>query len=290
MELKELQQNISRRDFLKLSGGAAALAAVGSMVFPNSVRAFMESEILAGGDDEIVKGYCKMCIGPACGILVHKKDGVVTHVSGDPEHIANKGKLCPRGNSNVYNLYNPYRVKSPLKRTNPEKGMDIDPGWVEISWEEAMETVTEKLREIQAEDPRGLVFHVGFGSLFDDMPMGRPIFPMAFGTPNSLESNGPLCPVHFGAMNSMGSFTYSIDPIRTNYLVSVGHSPGGDYTKASSAENCHGTSTEALQNAFERGMKMVSVNPHAGAETMRGRLAADCAWHGPGFPYWLWAT
>jgi len=31
-------------------------------------------------------------------------------------------------------LYNPYRVKVPLMRTNPEKGPDIDPGWVEITW------------------------------------------------------------------------------------------------------------------------------------------------------------
>ncbi len=270
MELKELQHNITRRDFMKLSGGTAALVALGGKVFPNSVRSLMESEMLAGGDDDIVKSYCKMCIGPACGLLVHKKDGVVTHVSGDPEHLANKGKLCPRGNSNVYNLYNPYRVKSPLKRTNPEKGLDIDPGWVEISWEEAMDTVTAKLKEVQAEDPRGLVFHLGFGSMCDDQPMGRPIFPIAFGTPNSIESNGPLCPVHFGALSGLGSFTYSIDPIRTNYLVCIGHSPGGEYTKASCGDNLHGISTEALQNAFDRGMEMVVVNPHAGAETMRG--------------------
>ena len=43
-------------------------------------------------------------------------------------------------------LYNPYRVKTPLKRTNPQKGPDIDPGLVEISWEEAIDTVAKRLR------------------------------------------------------------------------------------------------------------------------------------------------
>ena len=36
------------------------------------------------------------------------------------------------GKSTIMNLYNPYRVKAPMKRTNPEKGLNVDPGWVEI--------------------------------------------------------------------------------------------------------------------------------------------------------------
>ncbi len=33
----------------------------------------------------------------------------------------------------MMNVYNPYRVKSPMKRTNPRKGLEEDPGWVEIT-------------------------------------------------------------------------------------------------------------------------------------------------------------
>jgi len=264
------EHKVTRRDFIKLSGGAAAALTLGSKFFSEPARTLIESEKPFASGEAIVHSYCKMCIGPNCGMLVHVKDGVVTQVSGDPEHPANEGKLCPRGNASIYNLYNPYRLKAPLKRTNPEKGMDIDPGWVEISWEEAMATVTTRLQEVLKEDPRGLVFHLGFGSMRDDSPMARPIFPTAFGTPNEIESNGPLCPVHFGALSNLGSFTYSIDPIRTNYLVCIGHSPGGDYAKASCTVGLHGVSTEALQNALDRGMKLVVVNPHAGAETIRG--------------------
>src|SRR5690606_37430325 len=127
---------------------------LGSKLFCETAPSLVKTK--AGPSDKLVHSYCKMCIGPACGMLVHVKDGVVTDVYGDPEHLANEGKLCPRGNANIFNLYNPYRLKAPLKRTNPQKGMDIDPGWVEISWEEALDTVQEKFAEILATDPRGL--------------------------------------------------------------------------------------------------------------------------------------
>ncbi len=271
MSNKPLASTISRRDFLKTTTATAALAFLGNRVFDTkNTKTFAKTDRLDLGKSEIVHSYCKMCIGPACGMLVTVKDGVAVQVTGDPEHLANQGKLCPRGNANIFNLYNPYRVKAPLKRTNPDKSLDADPGWVEITWDEAMQTMTEKLGEILKEDPRGLIFHLGFGSMADDQPMGRPVFPTAFGTPNETESNGPLCPVHIGALCNLGSFTYSIDPTRTNYLVVIGHSPGGDFAKASCATVLHGVSTEALQNALDRGMKMVVVNPHAGPETVRG--------------------
>ena len=270
MNDQKIGSEITRRDFMKISGCAAAVTALSTKLFTKNAHALVESKKNLANGETIIQSYCKMCIGPMCGILVHIKDGIVTEIEGDPNHLANEGKLCPHGQSSIANLYNPYRVKAPLKRTNPEKGLDIDPGWVEISWEEAMGTVTEKLAEIQKTDPRGLIFHLGFGSMRDDAPMGRPIFPNAFGTPNETKSNGPLCPVHFGALSNLGSFTYSWDVSRANYVICIGHSPGGDYAKASCGTGLHGVSSEALQNALDRGLKFVVVNPHAGAETIRG--------------------
>ena len=85
-----------------------------------------------------VYSACVGCMQSDCSIRVQVKDGVVTNIEGNPDKVPpGSGKICTKGISSIMSLYNPYRVKTPLKRTNPEKGPDIDPGWVEISWEEA---------------------------------------------------------------------------------------------------------------------------------------------------------
>ncbi len=48
-------------------------------------------------------------------------------------------------------------MNTPLKRTNPIKGIGVDSGWVEISWEEALSMTAEKLVKIRKEDPRKLL-------------------------------------------------------------------------------------------------------------------------------------
>ena len=45
-------------------------------------------------------------------------------------------------------MYDPDRLKYPMKRTNPVKGLGIDPGWVRITWDEALETVATRFRAI----------------------------------------------------------------------------------------------------------------------------------------------
>lgn len=262
---------ITRRAFLKTSAATAALVAAGDKLFHRPVLQLVEQVGAASfqQEDTWLHTYCKMCIGPICGILVHRQNGVVVGIRGDPEHPANRGALCSRGNSNIGNLYNPYRVKAPLKRTNPEKGLDVDPGWVEISWDEAMNLLTGKLEEILKTDPRQLVAVGGFGSMRDDSPMWRPVFPAAVGTPNTPQVNGPLCPVHYGALTALGSFTYSIDLARCNYLVSLGANYGGDFARASVQCGGHSCSSWYLMDAIDRGMKLVVVNPHAGGDAKR---------------------
>jgi 3-isopropylmalate/(R)-2-methylmalate dehydratase large subunit len=53
--------------------------------------------------------------------------------------------------------YDPNRLKQPLKRTNPRKGIGVDPGWKEIGWDEALDEIAAVLRRVRAENPRKLV-------------------------------------------------------------------------------------------------------------------------------------
>jgi len=53
-------------------------------------------------------------------------------------------------------LYDPNRLNVPLRRTNPEKGLHVDPKWKEITWEEAFDEIASRLKKIMNENPRKL--------------------------------------------------------------------------------------------------------------------------------------
>ena len=139
----------TRREFLKATtvAGAAATAAVGVgatglMSKPD------EAHAAAAIDTKIVKSTCHQC--PArCGIDVRVENGNVTGITGSLEHPISNGKLCPKGPLGVYMLYDPDRHTGPMKRTNPAKGRDVDPKYVPITWEEALDTLSKRLNTLR---------------------------------------------------------------------------------------------------------------------------------------------
>ena len=94
--------------------------------------------------DEWVPTSCGQCYC-MCGIKAHVQDGIVTEVAGNPDAPTGRGHICVKGLASPQLLYDPYRVNYPLKRTNPEKGLGVDPKWERISWEEALDTIVKKL-------------------------------------------------------------------------------------------------------------------------------------------------
>jgi anaerobic selenocysteine-containing dehydrogenase len=93
-----------------------------------------------------------------CGILARVVNGRVVKLEGHPNHPRNWGTLCPKGQAQLMAFYDPYRIKAPLKRVN-EKGV---PGeWVEISWDEALTTVADKIKETVAKNKKLLVWQKG---------------------------------------------------------------------------------------------------------------------------------
>jgi anaerobic selenocysteine-containing dehydrogenase len=98
-----------------------------------------------------------MCLH-SCGTIMHvTDDGIVNKIEGDPTNPSNNGKLCPKGNSAIMRHYDPKRFKQPLKRTNPEKGPNVDPMWQPISWNEALDLVAKVLKDTIADDPRKIL-------------------------------------------------------------------------------------------------------------------------------------
>jgi len=134
-------------------------------------------------DVKHIKSGCSICPN-FCGIDATLVNGVVRTIYPDTARAEfyNHG-ICPKGASGMYNTYDAYRLKKPLKRTNPNKGRNEDPRWVEISWDEAFDIVADRLKKIKAEDPRKLVWQHGQGKYLTGENFAEG-FTKAFGTPN----------------------------------------------------------------------------------------------------------
>ncbi len=247
--------NISRRSFLK---GTAALGGMAAAKYTDIPQFVSVAKASAFGTTEVKASFCSGCHQPTCANLVTVTNGVVTQVMGDPTSETNEGRLCPRGLAVINSLYNPYRVKAPMKRTNSSRGLEDDPKWAEISWEEALSTVAAKLKDARDTDKRSFIFFRGFG--FEEIRLSMD---GAFGTPNSTGASGPLCPEHFTALHLSGQMLDRIDLERCNYVVIIGRSFGADFSIASS-------SSTNFANAIARGMKVVNVDPRSDRQAQNG--------------------
>ena len=246
---------LSRRKFLKSTGAISGLTATG-VSLPTVSQAVQKA--LRNGTtnqgEKYVKTTCVHCVN-FCGQNIKLEDGVIRAVYPDEARaqVYNKG-ICPKGASGLFNTYNPYRIKAPLKRTNPKKGMHEDPGWVEISWQEALNTVAEKLKKIRKDDPRKLIWHHGHGKYLiqDKFPKA---FAKAFGTP-SVVHRTTTCEAarHVGDELTWGHHEFLPDLNYTNLLFNF----GANYFEA---EQWSRWLDHSHTDARERGMKVVSIEP-----------------------------
>ncbi|MHB8917887.1 MAG: hypothetical protein ACYC4H_07675, partial [Desulfocucumaceae bacterium] len=140
-----------------------------------------------GSRDIWVNSACKMCLH-GCGIRVLVQDGVVLKIEGDPNNLNNMGKLCPKGHTGIMRHYDPNRIKTPVRRTNPQKGPGIDPGWEPLSWDEAMDIVGKRLKKIRQEDPRKLLAAINDFQRIHLWGWGA-----AFGTGHYFTTTGQFC-------------------------------------------------------------------------------------------------
>jgi anaerobic selenocysteine-containing dehydrogenase len=92
--------------------------------------------------EKIVRSVCQAC-HCECGVLVHVRDGKVTKIEGDPEHLMNRGYICVKGRAQPELIYHPDRLKYPMRRVG-ERGSGK---WERIPWDEALNGIAGKLTE-----------------------------------------------------------------------------------------------------------------------------------------------
>lgn len=82
-----------------------------------------------------------------CGSLVTLKDGQVANVQPNTDHPGSKGAFCVKGIRALSELtYSENRIKSPLRRV----GARGSGNWQEVSWDDALDEIADRLMEIRA--------------------------------------------------------------------------------------------------------------------------------------------
>ncbi len=145
---------MDRRTFLQLSGLTAAGAALAGCKQANEkIIPYLipPDEGVTPGVANYYASTCRSC--PAgCGILVRVSEGRAKKIEGNPLHPVNRGKLCARGQAALQELYHPDRIPQPLKRTGPRGAGQF----TKISWEEALDLLVGRLKEVRSKKPVGV--------------------------------------------------------------------------------------------------------------------------------------
>ncbi len=213
-----------------------------------------------------VPTYCYNCVAGPDLLTVRVTDGVATGIGPNVDGIGlhpSDGRPCVKAYGLIQKTYHPARILAPMKRTNPRKGIDQDPGWVRITWDEALDTVATRLREIRG---RGLRDEHGFPRVAATFGHG--------GTPANYMGSFPAFLAAWGPVDySFGSgqgvkcvhsehlfgefwhraFTVSADMTYTRLNLSFGNN--NEVTGGPCAVMRH-------SEARVRGMRRVQIEPH----------------------------
>ena len=215
---------IRRRDFLKASATAGAAVAIG-MPTLNAFAEGMGTKTIGEAPGEWKPTSCQGCT-TWCPAEVFVQDGRAVKVKGNRHSKQNDGYLCPKGHISLQELYDPDRVKVPMKRTNPKKGKGVDPKFVPISWDEALDTIAEKMMELRKNgEPEKFMLMRGRYSYMRDTLYGA--LPKVFGSPNGI-SHSSICAEaeKFGSYFTAGNWSYrDYDLSNTKYALIWGCDP-----------------------------------------------------------------
>lgn len=242
---------ITRRNFMKASV-AAGLLVTGIKHDKPLLTAFAETGKKNKGTKspgEWIASTCQGCTS-WCPVQVKVVNGRAIKVRGNPNAKANHGNVCPRAHLSLQQVYDPDRIKVPMKRTNPNKGRDEDPKFVPISWEEAMETIAEKMMDLRKNnEPHKFLLLRGRYTYLTEIFYGA--FPNIFGSPNGI-SHSSICAEaeKFGPYYTEAYWDYrDYDLEKTRYVLLWGGDPVASNRQVPHAINMWGDLLERAKVA-----------------------------------------
>jgi formate dehydrogenase major subunit len=144
------------------------------------VGALMEkkaSGLAASRELDKIRTTCPYC-GVGCQQLLHVKDGKIIKVTAVEDAQPNQGRLCVKGRFAYDFIYSEERLKTPLIR---EKNGEFR----EASWDEALDLVVSKFKEIIKKDGPDAIAGVSCArSINEDSYQMQKLFRAVIGTNN----------------------------------------------------------------------------------------------------------
>ncbi len=240
------QNELSRRSFLKglLATGAATSLAGFNPAPPEAMAAPFNP-----GNYQIFRNACPRNCYDTCAMQSYVRDGVLEFVEGSPESSFTKNALCVKGYEYPRRVYSPDRVKYPMIQDKRGSG-----NWRRISWDEAMDRISDKILELKKKD----------GSL---LGLGLTKYSGNFGITNySIEGmmsslgyttrfvGTPCWPAGIDAQNYDMGDMWCNDPedlVKARYIILWGANPAW----------CSMHSMKFIYEAKARGAKVVVIDP-----------------------------
>ena len=193
-----------------------------------------------------VPTICPYC-GTGCGLNFVVKDDKIVGVEPYKRHPVNEGKVCPKGNFGYEFINREDRLTTPLIKENGE--------FREASWDEALDLVANKLKEVSDDDPNKVGFYACARSPNENIYITQKLARVACGTQN-VDHCARIChgPTVNGLATTFGSgaMTNGFDSIKeADYIFCIG----------SNNMEAHPLFGRKLIQAQKNGAKLVVLDP-----------------------------
>ncbi len=201
---------------------------------------------------EKIRTYCAMSKS-RCGVVATVEDGRFVRLEPDADH-PNRG-ICIKGQAAPELVYDPERLRYPLRRTTPKS--DPDPRWARVGWDEAMEEIAQRLGDLRDRyGAESVFFYRGAsgGSASAEYEPWLIRFASLFGSPNTV-STGHICSWHKdnGSRYTYGTGIPNPDFERTACILLWGHNPNASWP----------TQAIRISAARKRGARLIVIDPRA---------------------------
>ncbi|WP_053361668.1 formate dehydrogenase subunit alpha [Bacillus sp. FJAT-27251] len=221
------------------------------------VKEGVKNQIRKG--EKLITTHCCYC-GMQCGmhIRVDEKSNKVVGVEPRYDWVLTKGKMCPKGVTAYQTIDHPDRIKTPLIKKNGK--------FVEASWEEALDLIERKFKEIQGTYGKDALSVYGGVSMTNEKCylVGK-YARVGLGT-RYIDYNGRYC-----MSSAAGGFnkTLGMDRGSTIPWTELEHTDCFFMSGTNTAE-CHPTSIQWFWKAKDKGAKLIVADPR---ETPTARVA-----------------